>query len=88
MKRMITLLLAVLAAACARPTEAVVPTASPAAMASPQPDLEGAMSPAVLTDTPAATLSATTAEATDVFTRMGITLPAPVCASLTQPQTE
>jgi protocatechuate 3,4-dioxygenase beta subunit len=85
MKRVMYLLFMILITACASPTEIGVPIPSSTGIAASQPALE--MS-ATLPASTEALASATFPVTDDVFTQMGITLPAPVCGSLTQPQTE
>ena len=85
MKRMMYLLIMILITACASPTEIGVPSPFSTGTASSQPALE--MS-ATLPASTEALASATFPVTEDVFTQMGITLPAPACGSLTQPQTE
>ena len=85
MKRVMYLLIIILMTACASPTEVVVPMSSSTGIASSQPALE---MPATLPASTETVASATSPVTDDIFTRMGITLPAPVCSSLTQPQTE
>lgn len=69
-----------LLAGCASATP--LPTGTPETTMTPSPSLE------VMTITPPSALPTATTIPTDIFTQMGINLPAPVCASLTQPQTE
>lgn len=85
MKRVMYLLIMILITACASPTEIGVPSPFSTGTASSQPALE--MS-ATLPASTEALASATFPVTEDVFTQMGITLPAPACGSLTQPQTE
>ena len=85
MKRVMYLLIIILMTACASPTQFVVPIPSSTGIASSQPALE---MPATLPASTETLASATPPVIDDIFTRMGITLPAPVCSSLTQPQTE
>ena len=85
MKRVMYLLIIILMTACASPTQVVVPIPSSTGIASSQPALE---MPATLPASTETVASATSPVTDDIFTRMGITLPAPVCSSLTQPQTE
>lgn len=85
MKPVMYLLIIILITACASPTEDGVPIPSPTGIASSEPALELPATLPAFTETVA---SATSPVIDDIFTRMGINLPAPVCSSLTQPQTE
>lgn len=88
MKRVIYLFLMILIASCASPTEAAVPISTSTTILSPQPSIEISTSAPGSTESPASPTVPVTTVSDDVFTQMGITLPAPVCASPTQPQTE
>ncbi|HEX5838846.1 MAG TPA: hypothetical protein VFY26_13515 [Anaerolineales bacterium] len=85
MKHVTYLLIIILITACASPTEVGGSIPSSTGIASSQPALEMSATLPASTETVA---SATFPVTDDIFTRMGITLPAPVCSSLTQPQTE
>lgn len=85
MKRLMYLMIMILITACGRLTEVGVPMHSPMGIASSQPALEMPATPPASTE---ALATATLPVADDIFTQMGITLPAPVCSSMIQPQTE
>ena len=85
MKRVMYLLIVILITACASPTEVKGPIALSTGTASAPPAPEMSATLPVSTEVLA---SATLPVTDDIFNKMGITLPAPVCGSLTQPQTE
>ncbi|HEX5838005.1 MAG TPA: hypothetical protein VFY26_09240, partial [Anaerolineales bacterium] len=83
MKRLMYLMILILITACGSPTEASAPEPSATLFVSPQATLESATLLPASTEDPASTTSPATAVTDDVFSRMGITLPAPVCTSVT-----
>lgn len=85
MKRLMYLMIMILITACGRLTEVGVSMPSPMGIASSQPALEMLATPPASSE---ALATATLPVADDIFTQMGITLPAPVCSSMIQPQTE
>lgn len=85
MKRVVYLLLTIVMAACASPTEAVTPSASPTLDAAPPLTAENPTPSVASTED---SVISTIPAQEDVFTQLGITLPAPVCTSLTQSQAE
>jgi protocatechuate 3,4-dioxygenase beta subunit len=85
MKQVVYVFLMILIVSCARPTDAVAPIPTSTTIASAEIP---ASAPAGSTEAPASATSPVTAASDDVFMQMGITLPAPICTSPTQPQTE
>jgi protocatechuate 3,4-dioxygenase beta subunit len=86
MKRLILLIwMTILIAGCA--TVTATPAQQPVSVTDTPPlsTPEAATVPPVLTE---AVTSPTALATDDIFTQMGINLPAPVCTTLTQPQTE